>query len=717
MSLVIVESPNKIKKISSILGKDFLVMASFGHIRGLSSKKIGIDKRTLDAEYKVTKPKVVSELRKAAKKALSSKKTIYIATDLDREGEGIAWHIMDELKLSYPTTRRMVFNEITKSAITSALEEANTNGRMNTNAVDSYKARSFMDKIAGFTISPQLWKYVKGAKSGGRVQSVATRLVVDKEKEIHSHIPSKEYKVSGIFSKNIFATLFQKITDRKEVIMLLEYCKKAIFTISNKKQKLIYNSPPPPYTTSSYQQDVGKRYNISPKEAMSIAQKLYEKGVITYHRTDVTILSKEFVESCEEYVIKKYGKEYYKGFVKKSKKKGEQAAHEAIRPTHIEDIILQDISQKEQKVYTMIWKRALASIMEREKCHIFLIEILLDNTNQYWFVASFTKTIFPGYTILYDNKKEDVKNKEIETINNGDIITYKKIESLEYISNPPNRFTESTLVKGLEKKGIGRPSTYANIISTIQERKYVHKKKNVVGTRNVEKVVLEKNTIQEKTTTQKIGDTKQRLFPTELGTKTTSFLEEHIHTIMDYTFTSNMEQELDNIANGSSEWKQVVFSLQKSLEKLISSIPSLSSSSTTKTKKMSKVILGLYNNYEIEVKNGPYGQFLRYNGKNYSFPKEEPTLEDAIERIGQKKNISKSFFSYEYTKNNKKGKIEGKKGKYGNYITFQAENTKPESYFVSSEYKTNDELFSILTLEECVTQIEYVENYRKNKKK
>ena len=714
MSLVIVESPNKIKKISSILGKDFIVMASFGHIRGLSSKKIGIDKRTLDAEYKVTKPKVVSELRKAAKKALSSKKTIYIATDLDREGEGIAWHIMDELKLSYPSTRRMVFNEITKSAIMSSLEEANTNGRMNTNAVDSYKARSFIDKIAGFTISPQLWKHIQGAKSGGRVQSVATRLVVDKEKEIQSHIPSKEYKVSGIFSKNIFASLFQKITDRKEVNMLLEYCKKAIFTISNKKQKLIHNSPPPPYTTSSYQQDVGKRYNISPKEAMSIAQKLYEKGVITYHRTDVTILSKEFIESCEEYIVKKYGKEYYKGFVKKSKKKGEQAAHEAIRPTHIEDIILQDISPKEQKVYTMIWKRALASIMEREKCHTFLIEILLHNINQFWFVASFTKTIFPGYTILYE-KKEDVKNREIETINNGDIITYKKIESLEYISNPPNRFTESTLVKGLEKKGIGRPSTYANIISTIQERKYVHKKKNVVGTRNVEKVVLEKNTIQEKTTTQKIGDTKQRLFPTDLGKKTTSFLEEHIHTIMDYTFTSNMEQELDNIANGSSEWKQVVFSLQNSLEKLISSIPSLSSS-TTKTKKMSKMILGKYNDHEIEVKNGPYGQFLRYNDKNYSFPKEEPTLEDAIERIEQQKNISTSFFSYEYTKNNKKGKIEGKKGKYGNYITFTTESTKPVNYFVSKECKTNDEIFSKLTLEECVTQMEYVDNYRKNKK-
>ena len=714
MSLVIVESPNKIKKISSILGKDFIVMASFGHIRGLSSKKIGIDKRTLDAEYKVTKPKVVSELRKAAKKALSSKKTIYIATDLDREGEGIAWHIMDELKLSYPSTRRMVFNEITKSAIMSSLEEANTNGRMNTNAVDSYKARSFIDKIAGFTISPQLWKHIQGAKSGGRVQSVTTRLVVDKEKEIQSHIPSKEYKVSGIFSKNIFASLFQKITDRKEVNMLLEYCKKAIFTISNKKQKLIHNSPPPPYTTSSYQQDVGKRYNISPKEAMSIAQKLYEKGVITYHRTDVTILSKEFIESCEEYIVKKYGKEYYKGFVKKSKKKGEQAAHEAIRPTHIEDIILQDISPKEQKVYTMIWKRALASIMEREKCHTFLIEILLHNINQFWFVASFTKTIFPGYTILYE-KKEDVKNREIETINNGDIITYKKIESLEYISNPPNRFTESTLVKGLEKKGIGRPSTYANIISTIQERKYVHKKKNVVGTRNVEKVVLEKNTIQEKTTTQKIGDTKQRLFPTDLGKKTTSFLEEHIHTIMDYTFTSNMEQELDNIANGSSEWKQVVFSLQNSLEKLISSIPSLSSS-TTKTKKMSKMILGKYNDHEIEVKNGPYGQFLRYNDKNYSFPKEEPTLEDAIERIEQQKNISTSFFSYEYTKNNKKGKIEGKKGKYGNYITFTTESTKPVNYFVSKECKTNDEIFSKLTLEECVTQMEYVDNYRKNKK-
>lgn len=713
MSLVIVESPNKIKKISSILGKDFIVMASFGHIRGLPSKKMGIHKKTLDAEYQITKPKVVSELRKASKKALSNKKTIYIATDLDREGEGIAWHIMDELTLSYPTTRRMVFNEITKSAIMNALQEANTNGRMNENAVNSYKARSFMDKIAGFTISPELWKHVQGAKSGGRVQSVATRLVIDKEKEIQSHIPTKEYKVSGIFSKNIYAILFQKITDKKEVIMLLEYCKKAIFTISNKEQKTIYNSPPPPYTTSSYQQDVGKRYNISPKEAMSIAQKLYEKGVITYHRTDVTNVSKEFVESCKEYILKQYGKEYYKGFKEKSKKKGEQAAHEAIRPTHIEDIILKDVTPKEQKVYTMIWKRALASVMEKEKCHKYLIEILLHNTKQYWFVASFTKTIFPGYTILYE-KKEENKNKEIETISNGDILEYIKIESLEYISNPPNRFTESTLVKELEKKGIGRPSTYANIISTIQQRNYVNKKKNVVETRNVEKIILEKNTIQESTTTQKIGDTKQRLFPTELGTKTTSFLEEHIHTIMDYTFTSNMEQELDNIANGSSEWKQVVFSLQNSLEKLISSIPS--SSSTTKTKKMSKVILGTYNNHEIEVKNGPYGQFLRYNGKNYSFPKEQPTLEDAIERIEQKKNTSTSFFSYEYTKNNKKGKIEGKKGKYGNYITFTAENIKPVNYFVSKECKTNDKIFSKLTLEDCITQMEYVDNYRKNKK-
>ena len=364
--LVIVESPNKIKKITKLLGSGFKVMASMGHIRDLPKKKMGINLENFSAEYEITKHKVVSELRKAVKTVT----TVYIATDPDREGEGIAWHLMEVLKISYPKAKRMTFNEITKSAVQAALVEANRNGRINEDVVKSYKARRFVDKITGFKASPLLWKNITGAKSAGRVQSVATKLVTDREKDIEKHVPEEKYIISGIFltekKEKVHAQLKQVPKEHKKALGVLEHCKDATFTVSEKSRKTVVHSPSPAFKTSVYQQEAGKRYGISPKDAMRIAQSLYEKGKITYHRTDVTRLSNQFKGEVKEYVESKYGSEYLsdelKNFnpeneaeTKEKKKKGEQAAHEAIRPTDINTVYLTEgFDQREKLVYRMI---------------------------------------------------------------------------------------------------------------------------------------------------------------------------------------------------------------------------------------------------------------------------------------------------------------------------------------------------------------------------
>jgi len=743
--LVIVESPNKIKKITKLLGSGFKVMASMGHIRDLPKKSMGIDlENNYAAKYEVTKHKVVSELKKAVKTAT----TVYIATDPDREGEGIAWHLMEVLKISYPKAKRMTFNEITKTAVQAALAEANRDGRMDENAVNSYKARRFVDKITGFKASPLLWKNITGAKSAGRVQSVTTKLVTDREKQIEKHIPEEKFMITGIFltetKEKVYAQLKQTPKEHDEALEVLEFCDSADFTVSENSKKTVYHSPPPAFKTSVFQQEAGKRYGISPKDAMRIAQTLYEKGKITYHRTDVTRLSNQFKGEVKEYVETKYGSKYLsdemqtfevkdsdvpvKEEKKKSKKKGDQnvqAAHEAIRPTDINTFFLTEdgFQQKEKLVYRMIWVRAVASLMAREKCHRYSITIALSNTEKYWFIASYMLTIFLGFKILNDKKEVDDKNKVVMDIKEDDELEYESIESKQSYTQPLNRYTESSLVKDLEKKGIGRPSTYANIISTIQTRKYTIKKKSTPIKKDCIIDTLKDGEVTSKTIKVAFGDKKQRLFPTELGVKVTNFLAKHLDYMMDYKFTSNLENELDDVSSGDKDWITVVDGLTQTLEKLIATVPQ-KERKTPQERKMQKDerTVGKHEGSVIEFYVGQYGPFVKYKGKCHSLPKEcteisKVTVEIAVAAITKKKT-SNYLVSHECKIGGKSGKIQGVTGRYGNYLRFVPDDDgKMVNYFLPRDLKEDEEAVSNLTLEECMKQVEFVSNYKKKPRK
>ena len=721
-NIVIVESPAKTKKISSYLGPNFKVVASVGHFRDLPKKSLGIDiKNNYEATYEITNPKVVSELIKICKNA----KTIYLAPDNDREGHGISWHLMEVLKLSFPRAKRMVFNEITKTAIQSALVEADRNGRMDMNAVNSYIARRFVDKITGFKVSPLLWKNINGAKSAGRVQSVATKLVVDKEDEINKHIPEEKYNISGIFqnTKNIYASLKQTPTVHKEAIDVLNLCKEAEFKVSQYETKTVYHSPQPAFKTSVYQQEAGKRYGLSPKEAMRVAQTLYEKGKISYHRTDVTRLSEQFQNEARQYIETKYGKEYLGDLESESKtesKKGEQAAHEAIRPTDVNEIILGDkFDNKEKLIYKMIWIRAVASLMAKEKCNQFSIVISISNTDKYWFIANYLLTIFPGFKILNEDKSSDKssdsdKNEYIMEIKKNDILVYKIIESKQSYTEPPKRYTESTLVKDLEKKGIGRPSTYANIITTIQSRNYTINQKSVPIKKECLIDTLKDGEIISKKMNVNFGDKKQRLFPTDLGKQTTDFLVSNVGHIMDYNFTSNLENELDNISNGGKNWIDTVDNITTILSDLIDKTPK-----TPKIGSKLDNVIGNYEDFKIEFFVGKFGPYIKYNNKCYSLPKEHidkttVTMDIAISII---KKTSNCLVSYECKIDGEKGTLQGAIGPYGNYLRFIPITGKTINYFLPKNLKDDKEAVQHLTLDECFEYVANATNYKSKKSK
>lgn len=733
--LVIVESPNKIKKIAKLLGHEFKVMASLGHIRDLPKKSMGINLENYQAEYEITKHKVVSDLRKAVK----TSSVVYIATDPDREGEGIAWHLMEVLKLSYPKAKRMTFNEITKSAVRAALVEANNYGRMNIDAVNSYKARRFVDKITGFKASPLLWKNITGAKSAGRVQSVATKLVTEREKDIEKHVPEEKYLISGIFltekKEKVHVQLKQVPDKHDEALEILEFCDSSEFTIGETSKKTVTHAPPPAFKTSVYQQEAGKRYNISPKDAMRIAQSLYEKGKITYHRTDVTRLSNQFKGEVKDYVETKYGNEYLsddlKAFVggenqeeKKSKEKGVQAAHEAIRPTDVTltQLVGDEFQQKENLVYKMIWTRAVSSLMAKEKCHRYSVVVTLSETDKYWFTASYLLTIFLGFKILYEKNEQDKKNKVLMSVQDGDKVVYESIESRQTYTKPLNRFTESSLVKELEKRGIGRPSTYANIITTVQTRKYVIKQKSTPAKKDCIVDTLRNGEVISKIIKVDFGDKKQRLFPTSLGVKVTDFLVKHLDYMMDYKFTSNLETELDEISNGEKEWKNVVDGLKQTLEKLINKVPPRETVSKEE-RKMNRDTrtFGKYEGSSIEFYVGQYGPFVKYKGKCHSLPKEckeisDVTVEIAVAAITKKKN-SNYLVSHDCEIGGNSGKIQGVTGRYGNYLRFVPNKGKTVNYFLPKDLKEDEEAIKNLSLEDCLKQVEFVNNYKNKPRK
>lgn len=565
-NLVIVESPAKAKTIESFLGKEFLVTSCYGHIRDLSKKNMGIDiKKGFIPSYLVPedKTKVVKELKKLSQKA----ECIWLATDEDREGEAISWHLKEALDLPDEKIKRIVFDEITKKAI----QEAVANPRkIDQNLVDAQQARRVLDRIVGFELSPILWRKIRTKLSAGRVQSVAVRLIVEREREIDSFTPESRYKVTALFITNadngksqIFkAELPGFLKDEEQVKQFLEKCKDAEFSVDSVEKKPFKRSPAPPFTTSTLQQEAARKLRYSVSKTMLIAQRLYESGHITYMRTDSVNLSDFALASAEQAIKNDYGKEYFQPRKFQTKSANAQEAHEAIRPT---DFSKESISgtKDEQNLYQLIWRRAIASQMADAELERTTINIKISTLSDF-FVAKGEVILFDGFLKVYlestDEELEENGNESIlPNVRNGDVLAMKEITATERFTRPPARYNEAALVKKLEELGIGRPSTYAPTISTIQKRGYVHKEDRDGKERNYKIFQLNNDKkIKESTKTEIFGAEKSKLFPSDIAMLVTDFLLKHFPNIMDYQFTAKVEQELDEIALGKIKYRQML---------------------------------------------------------------------------------------------------------------------------------------------------------------
>ena len=556
-NLVIVESPAKAKTIQKYLGKDFEVKSSFGHIRDLPKKGMGIDLQTFTPDYEVSsdKKKIVSELKEAAKKA----ETIWLASDEDREGEAIAWHLAQELKLNDKNTKRIVFHEITKNAILKAVENPR---KIDENLVNAQQARRVLDRIVGFEMSPVLWKKVKTGLSAGRVQSVAVRLIVEREHEIRDFVPTSSYKIEGIFQnkakQNIPAKLKKDFASEKEAEKFLELSKNTEFKVLNIEIKPGSRSASAPFTTSTLQQEASNKLGYGVTTTMRVAQRLYEEGYITYMRTDSVNLSQEAINAAKQHIIKEFGENYSKPRNYTTKSSSAQEAHEAIRPT---DFSVKTIGDAQlNKLYQLIYKRTLASQMENAKIEKTVIEIgnqaLPSN-----FEVQGEVIIFDGFLKVYDiakNDEEENNEKTLPKVEIGEVLSYKEITANQRFTKPSPRYTEAGLVKKLEELGIGRPSTYAPTIQTIQNREYVDKREILPQEREVVKITLNKTSIKKEILTEKFGGDKNKFVPTDIGEVVNEFLINNFDEILDYGFTAKVEASFDKIAEGNEEWKAMI---------------------------------------------------------------------------------------------------------------------------------------------------------------
>ena len=556
-NLVIVESPAKAKTIQKYLGKDFEVKSSFGHIRDLPKKGMGIDLQTFTPDYEVSsdKKKIVSELKEAAKKA----ETIWLASDEDREGEAIAWHLAQELKLNDKNTKRIVFHEITKNAILKAVENPR---KIDKNLVNAQQARRVLDRIVGFEMSPVLWKKVKTGLSAGRVQSVAVRLIVEREHEIRDFVPTSSYKIEGIFQnkakQNIPAKLKKDFASEKEAEKFLELSKNTEFKVLNIEVKPGSRSASAPFTTSTLQQEASNKLGYGVTTTMRVAQRLYEEGYITYMRTDSVNLSQEAINAAKQHIIKEFGENYSKPRNYTTKSSSAQEAHEAIRPT---DFSVKTIGDAQlNKLYQLIYKRTLASQMENAKIEKTVIEIG-DKALPSNFEVQGEVIIFDGFLKVYDiakNEEEENNEKTLPKVEIGEVLSYKEITANQRFTKPSPRYTEAGLVKKLEELGIGRPSTYAPTIQTIQNREYVDKREILPQEREVVKITLNKTSIKKEILTEKFGGDKNKFVPTDIGEVVNQFLINNFDEILDYGFTAKVEADFDKIAEGNEEWKAMI---------------------------------------------------------------------------------------------------------------------------------------------------------------
>ncbi len=634
-NLVIVESPAKAKTIEKFLGKDYKVMSSYGHIRDLKTKEFSIDiEHDYAPQYVIPadKKKLVSELKSEAKSA----EQVWLASDEDREGEAISWHLYEVLGLKPENTKRIVFHEITKNAILHAIE---TPRDININLVNAQQARRVLDRIVGFELSPILWRKVKPALSAGRVQSVAVRLIVEREREINEFVSEAAFRVIANFilpdgTTVLKAELNRRLKDKKEVEAFLESCKNASFTIDDITTKPVKKSPAPPFTTSTLQQEAARKLGYSVSQTMMIAQRLYESGLITYMRTDSVNLSDLALGTAKEAIFETYGEKYYKFRQYHTKSKGAQEAHEAIRPTYISNVEAGSSSQ-EKKLYELIRKRTIACQMADAELERTTISVGISGQTER-FVAVGEVISFEGFLQVYMESNDDDTEKEQENgllppVKLHETLSLKDIVATERFTQRPPRYTEASLVRRLEELGIGRPSTYAPTIQTIQNREYVVKGDKEGVERAYTVVSLSKGKIKETEKTETVGADRNKLMPTDIGTVVNDFLMEYFPDVLDYNFTASVEKEFDSVAEGELVWTKAIDKFYKIFH------PIVEATAAVKTEhKVGERELGIdpKSGNPVFVKIGRYGPVVQI-GAAHADDKEAPKPQFASLMKGQ----------------------------------------------------------------------------------
>jgi len=758
MNLVIVESPAKAKTIEGFLGKDFVVKSSYGHVRDLPSKGLSIDvENGFVPNYEVLKDKkaVIKELKSLAKKA----ETVWLATDEDREGEAISWHLFEVLGLTDDQTKRIVFNEITKPAVVRAIENPRL---LDKNLVDAQQARRILDRIVGFEISPVLWKKVKPSLSAGRVQSVAVRLIDEREQEIIKFEASSFFRVNGEFlvggSASLKSRLKKDLTSEEEAEGLLKNLENAQFSVGAINKKPGTRNPAPPFTTSTLQQEAGRKLGYSVAQTMSVAQRLYESGKITYMRTDSVNLSETARKDANAEIVRAYGEEYAKTRNFSTKSKGAQEAHEAIRPTSFATHSV-DGERQEQALYDLIWKRSIASQMSEAKIERTEVEIENDKEKERIFIAKAEMIQFDGFLKVYMEGSDDEKEDDLSVIppiNSGDKLDLKEIRAEQKRTNHPPRYTESSLVKKLEQLGIGRPSTYAPTISTIQKRGYVVKEDREPKQRDAVHLFLKPEGYSKELIKENYDAEKKKLFPTDIGSVVNDFLKKEFEQIMDFNFTAQVENQFDEIADGKTNWNKMIADFYKPFhdnvqhtlehseratgERLLGTDPKSGKNVYARIGRFGPMIqigevedeakpkfagikgnssiqlisleealkmfdlpkeLGEFEEEVVNVGEGRYGPYVRHKNKFFSIKEQNPMtlkLEEAIEIIEKAREEAKNNMIKEFPDNEDVKVINGR---YGPYIKVGKKNVKipkdkdPES----------------LTLEEC---LELAENVKKS---
>ncbi len=763
-NLVIVESPAKAKTIEKFLGKDYKVMSSYGHIRDLKKKELSVDLDTLEPDYEVPedKRKVVSDLKNQVEKS----EKVWLASDEDREGEAISWHLCEVLGLDEANTNRIVFHEITKPAILAAIASPR---HIDMNLVDAQQARRVLDRLVGFKLSPVLWRKVKPALSAGRVQSVAVRLIVEREREIQSFQSEAYYRVSATFGlthpdgsqSEVKAELDTRFKTHDEVLAFLEQCKTAEFVVSDVQKKPLKRTPAPPFTTSTLQQEAARKLGFTVSQTMMVAQRLYESGQITYMRTDSVNLSGLCINSSKEEIIKNYGEAYSKPRNYHTHSKGAQEAHEAIRPTYMDRMHIEGTLQ-ERRLYDLIWKRTTASQMADAQMEKTTVTIQIsDGRGQVAplaFIATGEVITFDGFLKVYRESQGDEDSQEemnvLPAISKGDVLNRREITATERFTQGPLRYTEASLVHKLEELGIGRPSTYAPTISTIQQREYVQKGDKPGEQRPYTVDTLLGIKVTTKNKKEIVGSDKGKLLPTDIGIVVNDFLIRNFPTIMDYNFTANVETQFDEIAEGKEKWNGMIHDFYNKFEPVVertlavreerkagerelgtdpatgrpvyvkigrfgpvvqigtasdkekprfAQIPAEKSIETITFEEAMELfrlprVLGSFEGEDVVIGTGRFGPYVMHKKKYVSLPKNSAPMTiqigEAIALIEEKRKQEEQTHLKKFEEDDK---LEVRTGRFGPYLTYDGKNYRlPKSMHANAANMTYDECMAII---------------------